>query len=38
MARRVEWQLLTQVEAAYWGCFRYRCHELRPGNEKVRGR
>ena len=35
MVRRVEWQLLTQVEAAYWACFRYPSHELRPGNEKV---
>ena len=36
MLRRVEWQLLTQVEAAYWACFRYRGHELRVGNDKVR--
>jgi hypothetical protein len=35
MLRRVEWQLLTQVEAAYWACFRYRAHELRVGNDKV---
>ena len=35
MLRRVEWQLLTQVEAAYWACFRYRAHELRIGNDKV---